>query len=66
MKEGFRTNSKIAKARRFFADNKDEELSYVDLMAKFGCNRRHADWIVSKLKGEGVIEVAFVIRAKTS
>jgi hypothetical protein len=51
-----------SKLRDFFAQNPDEELSYGDVMAKFGCSHGNLRTTVSRLVANGEIEVLHVVR----
>lgn len=50
---------------RFFTDNPDEELTHLDIVAKFGCSEHAARQAVAKLRGEGLLESLFVIRNRS-
>lgn len=47
---------------RFFKENPDEELTYPDICAKFGCSYGGAKNAVFNLRQEGALECAHVIR----
>lgn len=50
--------------RKFFAANSDEELTYSDMAAKFGCTPDSARNAVREMRDMGELESIHVIRPK--
>ena len=56
-------DSKVGRIRAFFAANPDEELTYSDIMAKFGLTHVESRKAVKLLRDRKQLETVHVIRA---
>lgn len=56
-------DSKVGRIRAFFEANPDEELTYPDIMAKFGLTHVEARTAVKLLRERKQLETVHVIRA---
>lgn len=54
--------SLTGRMRRFFLDNRDEELTYELLAVKFECTVQEARTVIKTLREAGVVESLHVIR----
>ena len=58
----YRTNSLPSKLLEFFAARPDEELTYADIVTKWGGSAANAQWAVGRLVETGELESVHVIR----
>lgn len=62
MTRGSSPESLTGRMRRFFLDNRDEEMTYEMLSVKFECSVVEARTVVKTLREAGVVESLHVIR----
>lgn len=58
-------NSLQSRVREFFETNRDEELTFEDIAAKFGCSVSSARHVVYTLSRFGLVESVHVIRCRS-
>ena len=62
--KGMRPGSVVARMKRYFEENPEEELSYPDVCAKFSCSYKAAADAVRQLRYSKLLECVTVIRTR--
>ena len=51
------------RVRRYFRDNPDEELTYMDMMEKFSLSRNRVYELVKLMRSEELVEAVHIVRS---